>query len=70
MEGGDGHHDPSMGPVDPNGKGCGCVILFIVYLLLLPLVASPDFWGRSLSTLIAMALTVLSIYLAIRILRS
>ena len=46
MNGEDGHHDPSLGPVDPNGKGCGCIVLFMVYIFLLPIIANPELWGN------------------------
>ena len=79
MEGEDGHHDPSLGPVDPNGKDCGCIFLIILYAILLPIIANPELWGepefggfpqKPISTLIAFGLTGAGLYLAIKIIRT
>jgi len=79
MNGEDGHHDPSLGPVDPNGKGCGCIVLFTLYIFLFPIVYNPEFWGepefggipqKPISSLMIFGLTGLGIHLAIKIIRS
>jgi len=64
MEGGDGHHDPSLGPIDPNGKGCGCILLIIGYMLSILLLAEVP---KPFSVLLFLALTVFAIYLGIKI---
>ena len=64
MEGGDGHHDPSLGPIDPNGKGCGCILLIIGYMLSILLLAEVP---KPFSVLLFLALTVFAIYLGMKI---
>jgi hypothetical protein len=67
MEGGDGHHDPSLGPIDPNGKGCGCMLLIMGYMLTILLIAEVP---KPLSGILFLALTVFAIYLGIKVILS
>jgi hypothetical protein len=67
MESGDGHHDPSLGPVDPNGKGCGCIFLIMGYVLVTLLIAEVP---KPFSVLLFIALTIFTIYQGIKIILS
>jgi hypothetical protein len=67
MEGGDGHHDPSLGPVDPGGKGCGCIFLIMGYMLMILLIAEVP---KPFSSVLFLVLTIFAIYLGIKVLLS
>jgi hypothetical protein len=67
MDGGDGHHDPSLGPIDPNGKGCGCMFLVMAYMFITLLLAEIP---KPFSVILFLALTVFAIYLGIKVILS